>query len=112
MYSTSHFHSTSHEVLAVASGRARCLFGGEGNEGAYEGVLERGDVVVLPAGVAHRLVEDLDGGFQMVGCYPPGCQWDMCYGRKDEADKVEGIKGLKWFTQDPVYGGEGPTLDV
>lgn len=66
MYSTSHFHSTSHEVLGIASGKARLCFGHEDNEKRVEEVLSKGDVIVVPAGVAHRLLEDLDGGFEMV----------------------------------------------
>jgi uncharacterized protein YjlB len=70
----------------------------------------RGDVVVIPAGVAHRLLEDLEGGFQMVGCYPKGYSWDMAYGKKGEEEKIEGIRKLGWFEKDPVYGDEGPAL--
>jgi uncharacterized protein YjlB len=110
MYSTSHFHSTSHEVLAVFSGSAKLCFGGEENPQRVESVVEKGDVMVVPAGVAHRLLED-KGGFQMVGSYPKGCHWDMCYGRKGEEEKVEAIKKLKWFERDPIYGDEGPVLN-
>ncbi|KAF2456084.1 RmlC-like cupin domain-containing protein [Lineolata rhizophorae] len=110
MYSRSHFHSTTHEVLCVVAGRARLCFGGEANPGRVQPVVEKGDVMVVPAGVAHRLLEDLNGGFTMVGCYPPGCQWDMCYGHAGEEEKVQGIKGLKWFEKDPVYADEGPAL--
>ncbi len=109
MYSTSHFHSTSHEVLAVFSGSARLCFGGEQNPQRVEPVVEKGDVMIVPAGVAHRLLEDR-GGFQMVGSYPKGCSWDMCYGRADEEAKVEAIAQLKWFDRDPIYGDEGPVL--
>lgn len=111
-YSTSHFHSTSHEVLAIAHGEARLCFGHEDNPKKVEAVLTKGDVIVMPAGVAHRLLEDLRGGFEMVGCYPNGCSWDMCYGKKGEEAKIEGIKKLKWFSRDPVYGDEGPVLDL
>ena len=41
-------------------------------------VLEKGDVIVMPAGVSHKRLEDLEGGFQMVGSYPVGSNWDMC----------------------------------
>lgn len=75
MYSTSHFHSTCHEVLCIASGRAKLCFGHEENPERFEPEVSRGDVIVVPAGVAHRLLEDLEGGFQMVGCYPPERQW-------------------------------------
>lgn len=112
MYSTSHFHSTSHEVLGIAHGKARLCFGHEDNPGRVEEVLCKGDVIVMPAGVAHRLLEDLEGGFEMVGAYPVGCQWDMCYGKKGEEGKIGGISKLGWFERDPVYGDQGPVLDV
>jgi len=51
MYSTTHFHSTTHEVLCISKGRAKCCFGGEGNPDRLEVELGKGDVVVLPAGV-------------------------------------------------------------
>ncbi|KAJ3545454.1 hypothetical protein NM208_g2502 [Fusarium decemcellulare] len=110
MYSTTHFHSTTHEVLCIIHGRARLCFGGEENDGRVEPVVEEGDVIVVPAGVGHRLLEDLDGGFQMVGSYPDGHNWDMCYGKAGEEKKVDGIKSLDWFQRDPIYGDEGPTI--
>jgi len=110
MYSQSHFHSTTHEVLCISQGRAKLCFGGEDNPGRVEPVVQRGDVMVLPAGVAHRLLQDLDGGFQMVGSYPVGFDWDMCYGRPGEEDKVRSISTLEWFKRDPIYGDEGPVL--
>ena len=111
MYSDTHFHSNTHEVLSIASGSAKCCFGGEQNADRVEPELKKGDVIVLPAGVAHRLLED-HGGFQMVGSYPVGKNWDMCYGRSGEEDKVKGISKVDWFTRDPIYGDEGPVLDV
>ena len=74
--------------------------------------MEKGDVVVVPAGVSHRLLEDRTGDFGMVGAYPIGKDWDMCYGEKGEREKVEGIEGLGWFERDPIYGDEGPVLGV
>lgn len=112
MYSTSHFHSTTHEVLGIARGQAKLCFGHEENEGRVEAVVTKGDVVVVPAGVAHRLLEDQKGGFEMVGAYPTGESWDMCYGKKGEEGKIEKIRSLGWFERDPVYGEVGPVLDV
>jgi uncharacterized protein YjlB len=100
MYKQTHFHSTSHEVLCISHGRARLCFGGEENNGRVEPVVEQGDVVIVPAGVGHRLLEDLDGG------------WDMCYGKNGEEKKVNAIKNSEWFRKDPIYGDEGPTMDV
>lgn len=111
MYSQSHFHSTTHEVLSIVSGSAKCCFGHEDNPQRVEPVLSTGDVVVVPAGVSHRLLED-HGGFQMVGSYPKGKNWDMCYGREGEEEKVKGIAALGWFDKDPIYGDSGPSLEV
>ncbi|TPX12399.1 uncharacterized protein E0L32_006811 [Thyridium curvatum] len=111
MYSTTHFHSTTHEVLCISRGRARLCLGGEDNPGRVEPVVGRGDVLVLPAGVGHRLLEDM-GGFEMVGSYPVGCSWDMCYGKEGEEGKVQGIKDIPWFSADPIYGEKGPAMDL
>ena len=112
MYSTTHFHSTTHEVLAVSNGKARLCFGGEENPEKHEAVFEKGDVIVVPAGVGHRLMKDLEGGFEMVGSYPKGKQWDMCYGAEDEKDKIKRILDLAWFVKDPIYGDESPVHDA
>ena len=124
MFDTAHFHSTTHEVLCVFAGRARLCFGGDGDDddvgvgvGVGDGAVvleaQAGDVVVVPAGVAHCRLQDLSGGrFEMVGSYPPGFSWDMCYGRPGEEEQVKGIEMLSWFAKDPIYGEQGPVLDV
>lgn len=42
----------------------------------------------------------------MVGSYPSGCSWDMCYGKTGEEEKIERIKMLDWFKRDPIYGDD------
>lgn len=74
--------------------------------------MSKGDAIVIPAGVGHRLLQDLDGGFEMVGSYPEGRSWDMCYGKAGEEDKVRAISNLGWFKKDPLYGDTGPALEV
>ncbi len=129
MYSTTHFHSTTHEVLCISSGRAKLCkifqelktvnafiltnpqgFGSEHNPSRLETEIKKGDVIVVPAGVGHRLLEDLDGGFEMVGSYPKGKSWNMCYGNAGEKEKIRGIESLVWFERDPLYGDEGPVF--
>jgi uncharacterized protein YjlB len=110
MYTTSHYHSTTHEILCIISGHAKLLFGGEQNPGKVETEVRVGDVVVVPAGVAHRLLEDVEGGFEMVGSYPEGCSWDMCYGKEGEDGKAAAVKDVKWLEKDPLYGDDGPVL--
>ncbi|KAI2464808.1 RmlC-like cupin domain-containing protein [Annulohypoxylon bovei var. microspora] len=111
MYSTTHFHSTTHEVLCISEGKAKLCFGGEDNPGKVEKEVVRGDVLIIPAGVGHRLLHDLIGGFEMVGSYPKGYNWDMCYGKQGEEAKVQGIGKLPWFERDPIYGDTGPVLE-
>jgi len=108
MYSTTHFHSTSHEVLCISSGKAKLCFGGEKNPFRVEASVKKGDVVIIPAGVGHRLLDDFNSDFEMVGSYPNGKNWDMCYGENGEEEKFEGISSLGWFEKDPLYGEEGP----
>jgi len=85
-------------------------FGGEDNPGRIEAAVEKGDVIIVPAGVGHRLLDDYSSGFEMVGSYPKGKNWDMCYGKDGEESKVKGISGLGWFERDPLYGDDGPLL--
>lgn len=73
MYGFDHFHSTSHEVLGIAAGKAKLCFGHQDNPKRVEEVLQKGDVIIMPAGVSHRMIEDLDGGFSMVGRYVLRC---------------------------------------
>lgn len=75
-------------------------------------VVGAGDAIVIPAGVGHRLVEDYGdgGGFQMVGSYPKGYNWDMCYGKEGEEKQAEACGKVKWFDKDPLYGDDGPVL--
>jgi uncharacterized protein YjlB len=100
-----HFHSTSHEVLAVVAGRATLELGGPQGR-AFDVVA--GDVVVLPAGTGHRRARAEDG-FTVVGAYPAG-QEDYDLLRGDEAAEVEAarerIAALGAPPADPV-GGDG-----
>jgi hypothetical protein len=87
----SHHYSTTHDVLFVFSGKAKLLFGGEGDLGRVEQVVGAGDAIVVPAGVSHRLLDDIEGGFRMVGSHPKCCNWDMCYGKKGEESQRQSV---------------------
>ncbi|KAJ5729034.1 uncharacterized protein N7483_003542 [Penicillium malachiteum] len=71
MYSQTHFHSTTHEVLVVVTGRAMLCFGGEENPQRFEPTVQRGDLIIIPAGVGHQLLDDEgEEPLQIVGWYP------------------------------------------
>ena len=105
IYDFHHYHSTAHEVLAICSGQAQVCFGGA------HGItltVAAGDVVIIPAGVAHKKLRS-DGNFVVVGAYPQGQDYDMCYGRhgeRPEADK--NIVSVRLPEFDPLYGRDGP----
>jgi uncharacterized protein YjlB len=96
-----HFHSTSHEALAVIAGQATIELGGPQGE-AF--VVTKGDVLVLPAGTGHRRAR-ADDAFRVVGAYPWG-QEDYDLLREADDAARERIAALGPPARDPV-GGEG-----
>jgi uncharacterized protein YjlB len=108
IYTYHHYHSTAHEVLAVFSGAATAQLGGEGGITLK---LHRGDVLIIPAGVAHKNLGS-SGDFRIVGAYPEGQDWDMCYGSPGERPRTdENIAKVPLPKADPVYGVNGPLLE-
>lgn len=105
VYSFHHYHSTAHEVLGVYGGEASIQLGGE------SGIVievERGDVVLIPAGVAHKNL-GASSDFKVVGAYPPGQRPDMNNGRAGERPRAdENIARVPLPPADPVYGIDGP----
>jgi uncharacterized protein YjlB len=108
IYTYHHYHSTSHEVLGVYSGSATVQFGGE--KGIKQKV-RAGDVIIIPAGVAHKNF-GASSDFGVVGAYPGGAEWDMNYGQKSERpESDENIARVPLPKIDPVYGAHGPLLE-
>ena len=99
-------------MLCVAAGKAKLCLGGEDNPERVELMVQTGDVMIVPAGVSHQLLDDVEGEFSMVGSYLKGKDWDMCYVREGEEARVENNGRLGWFEKDPTYGDEGPMLQV
>jgi uncharacterized protein YjlB len=95
-----HFHSTSHEALAVLAGRATLELGGPQGD-RFE--VEQGDVLLLPAGTGHRRA-DADRDFTVLGAYPRG-QEDYDILRADEPGARERI-ALLGVPRDPL-GADG-----
>jgi uncharacterized protein YjlB len=102
IFSYHHYHSTAHEVLAVFAGRARVVLGGPGGRQVE---LETGDVVVLPAGTGHCLVE-ADAGFEIIGAYPEGQDWDICCDAPNDT-MLRRIADVTYPMSDPLEGRDG-----
>jgi uncharacterized protein YjlB len=100
-----HFHSKAHEVLGVYSGEVTVQFGGD------EGIVitaQPGDVIVLPAGIAHKKISS-HGALGIVGAYPAGQRPDMCTPLLSSARKAaRQIENVPLPECDPVYGKHGP----
>ncbi len=102
-----HFHSNTHEVLVAYSGKALLMFGGP--KGPEE-VLKAGDVALLPAGTAHKMIQD-DNSFACIGAYPDGKAYNMHRGDPDELQEVKKkIQRVGIPPLDPIYGDKGPII--
>ena len=79
VYGWHHYHATTHEVLGCHAGSARIQLGGDDGP-VHE--IAAGDVLVIPAGLAHcnRGASD---DFAVVGAYPGGAVPDMQKGPGD-----------------------------
>ena len=108
IYGYHHYHSTAHEVLGVYGGTAKVQLGGE------RGVVltvNPGDVVVIPAGVAHKNLGS-SSDFRVVGGYPIGQHWDTNYGKSGERPQADqNVASVPLPKADPVYGVKGPLLE-
>ncbi len=104
IYSFHHYHSNTHECLGICSGKARVIFGGPGGKSLQ---LEKGDVVIIPAGVAHKC-SSASTDFFCVGAYPEGKQYDINLGTHQELVKAKPrLAKLAKPALDPLFGKEG-----
>jgi len=100
-----HFHSTAHEALGVARGEASVLFGGPGGKVL---TVRAGDVVVVPAGVAH-CNQGQSSDLLIVGAYPDnGRMPDLRRGKPAEHDAAgRAVAAVPLPAADPVKGVDG-----
>jgi uncharacterized protein YjlB len=100
-----HFHSSAHEVLGVARGEASVLFGGPGGRVL---LVQAGDVVVVPAGVAH-CNQAQSGHLLIVGGYPEnGPGPDLRRGKSGEhAAAKRAVERVPLPVKDPIEGIDG-----
>lgn len=105
-----HFHSTAHEALGVARGEASVLFGGPGGKVL---TVKAGDVVVIPAGVAH-CNQGQSSDLLIVGAYPGNAaNPDLRRGKPNEhATAKRAVEAVPLPQADPVNGAEGPLRTI
>lgn len=98
-----HYHCNTHEVLGVIKGSTTLMLGGDSGQRLD---IQQGDVLVIPAGVAHRNLGSEDEVL-CVGAYPAGRGYDMNYGTSGERPLVDrNIGSVPIPDTDPVYGRE------
>ncbi|HVC53639.1 MAG TPA: cupin domain-containing protein [Stellaceae bacterium] len=108
IYGHHHYHSTAHEVLGIAAGSARVRLGGEHGQSV---VLNAGDVVVIPAGVAHKR-EAASADLVVIGAYPRGQNPDICRAESAHHDRsAANVAAVPLPGADPVTGAAAPLLD-
>jgi uncharacterized protein YjlB len=104
-----HYHSMIHEGMGIARGRAKVRFGGDQGQ---EVDLMPGDVAILPAGTGHQCLW-ASPDLQVIGTYPKTGKYDLCRGSKAEyAKAVVSIPKVPLPDTDPVYGADGPLLQL
>ena len=104
LYTYHHYHSTTHEVLGVYEGDTIIKLGGENG---VKVEIEKGDVLIIPAGIAHKNMGEKNQ-IKCVGAYPNGLDYDMNYGKPHEQIRtVENIWKLEVPLTDPVFGLQG-----
>ncbi|MCK8493345.1 MULTISPECIES: cupin domain-containing protein [Spirosoma] len=100
VYAFHHYHSTSHEVLGVYSGKALLHLGGENGQKIN---VQAGDILVIPAGVGHKNLGSENLG--IVGAYPDGREWDVNRGLAGERPQTDkNIAALPIPATDPLLG--------
>jgi len=102
-----HYHSTVHEVLGIARGRALVRFGGDQGE---ELEVRKGDVAILPAGTGHQCLS-ASRDFLVVGAYPPGPEMTIERPTPENHRRaLDTIPRAALPPTDPVYGKKGPLV--
>ena len=103
IFTYDHYHSITHEVLGVFKGSTNILLGGSDGRQIRVGA---GDVLIIPAGVAHRNL-DTEMAVECIGAYPDGMDYDINTGKPGERPATDrNISVVPIPEQDPVYGKE------
>ena len=109
VYTYHHYHSNTHEAMAVIKGETALLLGGENGR---QVALRKGDIIVIPAGVAHKNLGEMKD-IICVGGYPEGRDFDMNYGGAGERPQTDwNIEALPLPSTGPLAGREDPLIQL
>ncbi|MCW3087455.1 MAG: cupin protein [Sediminibacterium sp.] len=109
IYTYHHYHSITHEAFGVYKGRALLLLGGENGKHV---VIQKGDVIIIPAGVAHKNMGKEEDAL-CIGGYPEGKDFDMNYGNPGERPQTDlNIAGVPIPSTDPVFGMDSGLVEL
>ena len=104
-----HYHSSTHEVLGISKGSVDLQLGGANGK---QFSVSTGDVLIIPAGVAHRSLNN-QFDYEVIGGYPEGRSWDMIYCEPEKYSKAKiAIEALPLPKTDPIFGEKGPLVDL
>lgn len=109
VYNYHHYHSITHEVLGVYSGSAQLQMGGEHGQKVE---VKAGDVIIIPAGVAHKNLGS-SSDFGVVGAYPGGSDYDLKTGKKSEQPQADkNIANVALPEADPLLGAGNGLVEI
>ena len=95
--------------MAVIKGRTTLLLGGENGQQVD---IQSGDIIVIPAGVAHKNLGEMKDVI-CIGGYPEGRDFDMNYGGAGERPQTDRtIEELQLPATGPLAGREDPLLQI
>jgi uncharacterized protein YjlB len=107
VYRYTHYHSTAHEVLVVLDEVAELRLGGANGKEVRVGP---GDLIAIPAGVAHRRISG-NKDFRVAGLYTDGSAWDLLrQTRRDYKLALQNLPGVELPIADPFYGKDGSLM--
>ena len=99
-----HFHSNTHEVLALCGGTVSLKIGGKQGKVLD---LSSGDVLIIPAGIGHYSVSN-HTDYEFMGGYPDGNNWDLRTGFLQKRQEIlANLAQVDLPKTDPIFGETG-----
>ncbi len=102
IYTYAHYLSNTHEAMAVIRGTTRLQLGGNDSNSI---IIKKGDLVIIPAGVAHKNM-GAEKDVVCIGGYPGGSNFDINTGEPGERPATDAkIAAVPLPLNGPLHGG-------